>query len=51
VIALYGGLAPGLADLQGKTVLPTGRHGRAFEGDFGEQVGPLESGAGGSKQW
>ncbi len=52
-IALYGGLALGLEDLQGKTVLPTGRRGaarRAFEGDLGEQVGPVESEAGVRKQ-
>ncbi len=48
-IALYGGLALGPEDLQGKTVLPIGRRGvarRAFEGDLGEQVGPVESEAG-----
>ncbi len=53
VIALYGGLALGLEDLQGKTVLPIGRRGaarRAFEGDLGEQVGPVESEAGVRKQ-
>jgi hypothetical protein len=52
-IALYGGLALGLEDLQGKTVLPKGRRGaarRAFEGDLGEQVGPVESEAGVRKQ-
>ncbi len=52
-IALYGGLALGLEDLQGKTVLPIGRRGaarRAFEGDLGEQVGPVESEAGVRKQ-
>ncbi|QIN82654.1 hypothetical protein GBA63_08360 [Rubrobacter tropicus] len=52
-IALYGGLALGLEDLQGKTVLPIGRRGaarRAFEGDLGEQVGPIESEAGVRKQ-
>ena len=57
-IALYGGLALGLAlgleDLQGKAVLPIGRRGaaarRAFEGDLGEQVGPVESEAGVRKQ-
>ncbi len=38
--------ALGLEDLQGKPVLPIGRRGavhRAFEGDLGEQVGPIES--------
>ena len=53
VIALYGGLALGLEDLQGKPVLPIGRRGaarRAFEGDLGEQVGPIESEAGVRKQ-
>lgn len=52
-IALYGGLALGLEDLQGKPVLPIGRRGaarRAFEGDLGEQVGPVESEAGVRKQ-
>jgi len=52
-IALYGGLALGLEDLHGKSVLPIGRRGaarRAFEGDLGEQVGPLESEAGVRKQ-
>ena len=52
-IALYGGLALGLEDLQGKAVLPIGRRGaarRAFEGDLGEQVGPIESEAGVRKQ-
>jgi len=52
-IALYGGLALGLEDLQGKTVLPIGRRGaarRAFEGDLGEQVGTVESEAGVRKQ-
>ena len=52
-IALYGGLALGLEDLQGKTVLPIGRRGaarRAFEGDLGEQIGPVESEAGVRKQ-
>jgi uncharacterized protein len=52
-IALYGGLALGLEDLQGKAVLPIGRRGaarRAFEGDLGEQVGPVESEAGVRKQ-
>ena len=52
-IALYGGLALGLEDLQGKPVLPIGRRGgarRAFEGDIGEQVGPIESEAGVRKQ-
>lgn len=52
-IALYGGLALGLEDLRGKTVLPIGRRGaarRAFEGDLGEQVGPIESEAGVRKQ-
>ena len=51
--ALYGGLALGLEDLQGKTVLPIGRRGaarRAFEGDLGEQVGPVDSEAGVRKQ-
>lgn len=51
--ALYGGLALGLEDLQGKPVLPIGRRGearRAFEGDLGEQVGPVESEAGVRKQ-
>ncbi len=47
-IALYGGLALGLEDLQGKAILPIGR--RAFEGDLGEQVGPVESEAGVRKQ-
>ena len=47
-IALYGGLALGLEDLHGKSVLPIGR--RAFDGDLGEQVGPLESEAGVRKQ-
>ena len=50
VIAAIGPLRPlGLEDLQGKTVLPIGRRcaaGRAFEGDLGEQVGPVESEAG-----
>ncbi len=53
VIALYGGLALGLEDLQGKPVLPIGRRGgarRAFEGELGEQVGPIESEAGVRKQ-
>ena len=52
-ISLYGGLALGLEDLQGKAVLPIGRRGaarRAFEGDLGEQVGPIESEAGVRKQ-
>ncbi|CAA9424362.1 MAG: hypothetical protein AVDCRST_MAG03-2775 [uncultured Rubrobacteraceae bacterium] len=52
-IALYGGLALGLEDLQGRAVLPIGRRGaarRAFEGDLGEQVGPVESEAGVRKQ-
>ena len=53
VVALYGGLALGLEDLQGKPVLPIGRRGaarRTFEGDLGEQVGPIESEAGVRKQ-
>lgn len=52
-VALYGGLALGLEDLQGKAVLPIGRRGaarRAFEGDLGEQIGPIESEAGVRKQ-
>jgi uncharacterized protein len=52
-IALYGGLALGLEDLQGKAVLPIGRRGaarRAFEGALSEQVGPIESEAGVRKQ-
>lgn len=52
-IAFYGGLALGLEDLQGKPVLPVGRRGaarRAFEGDLGEQIGPVESEAGVRKQ-
>ncbi len=52
-IALYGGLALGPEDLQGKTVLPIGRRGaarRAGEGVLGEQVGPVESEAGVRKQ-
>lgn len=52
-IALYGGLALSLEDSQGKPILPIGRRGaarRAFEGDLGEQVGPLESEAGVRKQ-
>ena len=50
---LYGGLAFGLEDVQHKTVLPLGRRGealRAFEGDFSEQVGPVEQEAGVLKQ-
>ena len=46
--ALYGGLDLGLEDLQGNPSLPIGR--RAFEGDLGEQVGPVESEAGVRKQ-
>jgi succinate-acetate transporter protein len=52
-IDLYGGLALGLEDLQGKAVLPIGRRGaarRAFEEGLGEQVGPVESEAGVRKQ-
>lgn len=51
--ALYGGLALGLEDVQHRTILPTGRRGearRAFEGDLGEQVGPIEEEAGVRKQ-
>ena len=47
------GLAFGLEDVQHKTVLPLGRRGealRAFEGDFSEQVGPVEQEAGVLKQ-
>jgi uncharacterized protein len=50
---LTAAAALGLEDLQGKTVLPIGRRGaarRAFEGDLGEQVGPVESEAGVRKQ-
>ncbi|HEV2744662.1 MAG TPA: hypothetical protein VGV91_16010 [Rubrobacter sp.] len=50
MIAAIGPLRPlGLEDLQGKTVLPIERRGsacRAFEGDLGERVGPVESEAG-----
>ncbi len=51
--SLYGGLALGLEDAQHRTVLPFGRRGearRAFEGDLGEQVGPVETEAGVRKQ-
>lgn len=53
LVSLYGGLALGLEDVQHRTVLPIGRCGearRAFEGDFGEQVGPIEEEAGVRKQ-
>ena len=47
--SLYGGLVLGLEDAQHRTILPFGRRGearRALEGDLGEQVGPVETGAG-----
>ena len=53
LFSLYGGLALGLEDAQHRTVLPFGRRGearRAFEGDLGEQVGPVETEAGVRKQ-
>lgn len=43
----------GLEDAQHRTALPFGRRGearRAFEGDLGEQVGPVETEAGVRKQ-
>ena len=45
--------ALGLEDLQGKPVLPIDHRSadrRVFEGDLGEQVGPIESEAGVRKQ-
>lgn len=53
LISLYGGVAFGIEDVQHRTVLPLGRRGeaaRAFEGDVGEQVGPVETEAGVRKQ-
>ena len=53
LVSLYGGLAFGLEDLQHRTVLPLGRRGEAlgaFEGDLGDQVGPVEAEAGVRKQ-
>ena len=53
LFSLYGGLALGLEDAQHRTVLPFGRMGearRAFEGDLGEQVGPVDKEAGVRKQ-
>ncbi len=53
LFSLYGGLALGLEDAQHRIVLPFGRRGearRAFEGDLGEQVGPVETEAGVRKQ-
>ena len=53
LVSLYGGIAFGLEDLQHRTVLPLGRRGearQAFQGDLGEQVGPVESEAGVRKQ-
>lgn len=52
-VSLYGGLAFGIEDIRRRAVLPLGRRGeaaRAFEGDLGEQVGPVESEAGVRKQ-
>jgi succinate-acetate transporter protein len=52
-ISLYGGLAFGIEDVKHRTVLPLGRRGeaaRAFEGDLGEQIGPVETEAGVRKQ-
>ncbi len=53
LVALYGGFALALEDVQHRTVLPMGRRGearRAFQGDLGEQVGPIEEEAGVRKQ-
>lgn len=50
---LYGALAFGIEDVQHRSVLPLGRRGEAaeaFEGNLGEQVGPIESEAGVRKQ-
>ncbi len=49
----YVGLAFGIEDVQHRAVLPLGRRGeaaRAFEGDIGEQIGPVETEAGVRKQ-
>ncbi len=53
LVALYGGFALALEDVQHRTVLPIGRRSearRAFQGDLGEQVGPIEEEAGVRKQ-
>jgi uncharacterized protein len=51
-VPLHGGLAFGIEDVQHRTVLPLGRGeaAEAFEGDLGEQVGPVEQEAGVRKQ-
>jgi uncharacterized protein len=52
VVSLHGGLAFGIEDVQHRTVLPLGRGeaAEAFEGDLGEQVGPVDQEAGVCKQ-
>ncbi|MDP9409972.1 MAG: acetate uptake transporter family protein [Actinomycetota bacterium] len=52
-VSLYGGAAFGIEDVQHRAVLPLARRGeaaRAFEGDLGEQIGPVETEAGVRKQ-
>lgn len=49
LISPYGGFALALENVQHRTVLPIGRRSearRAFQGDLGEQVGPIEEEAG-----
>jgi len=53
LISPYGGYALGLDDVQHRTVLPMGRRSEArreFQGNLGEQVGPIEEESGVRKQ-